>query len=320
MPEDPEESYVIHALHERARAVAPKAEGPPADDCAILPDGTALTVDAMVEGVHFDHRLTPADVGWKLVAVNASDLAACGARPAWGLLALSLPAPLDRAWVDAFAEGFAEGLAAFGVALQGGDTTRSPGPRVASLSAGGRLAAAPLLRSGGRPGDVIWVSGTLGDAALSFQRGAPEVGVDALARPRPPIALGPALAVRGLATAAMDLSDGLGRDLHRLAAASHVGARVERDALPTSARLAAARRAGLDTLPLQVGWGEDYELLFTARPADSDAVRALTSDLGVRVSPVGRLLPPGAVALDSGDWPSPWSHFPPSPRDGGRAR
>ncbi|MBM4368704.1 MAG: thiamine-phosphate kinase, partial [Deltaproteobacteria bacterium] len=135
--EDPGELFVIEAARAAAGTGARVGIG---DDGAVLADGTVVTVDTMVEGVHWDDRLSPADVGYKLVATNVSDLDAMGARPSWALLALSLPTPLDREWATAFFAGLGEARARWPFVLAGGDTTRVAGPRVASLTLGGHAA------------------------------------------------------------------------------------------------------------------------------------------------------------------------------------
>lgn len=263
MPEEPAdpdpEHQVIATLTAGQRL--PVAVVGPGDDAAILGDGRLLAVDAMVEGVHWDERSTPRQVGRKLFAVNASDIAACGGRVEWALLTLCLPQPLDQDWVKGFSAGLREALGP--VPLLGGDTTRSPGPRMASLTLGGRLVGPPLLRSGAGPGQDLWVSGRLGAAADAFHGEGP---LQPLVDPAPPLGLGPLLAERGLATAAMDLSDGLAADLPRLCRASGVGARV--DTLPTSS-----------TLERALGFGDDYELLFTALPRHRAEILSLPFDL-----------------------------------------
>ena len=273
------------------------------DDGAVLADGTALTVDAMVQGVHWDDRMDPADLGWKLVAVNASDLGAMGARPSWALLSLSLPKNLDSAWLPAFSTGLHEGLIAFGMSLIGGDTTTSPGPIALSLTAAGR-AQRPVTRGGGRPGDQLWVSGRLGASARGFFRGG-EAWADH-ARPRPPVALGVALAEAGLARAMMDLSDGLHADLNRLCAACGLGAEIAPARLPLAPGLAEEP----DALALAVAWGEDYELLFAATPEDGPAIEALGRSLGVALTPIGALCEAPGARLRGREWPAPlFSHF-----------
>jgi thiamine-monophosphate kinase len=305
MPDDPGERSIIDALLEGRPRVGPPPIVDVGDDVAVLPGGLAVGADTMVEGVHWDDKLSPADVGWKLVAVNASDLGATGARPAWCTLSLSLPRPLDLSWVRGFAAGLHAALAAFGVRLVGGDTTRSPGPRVAALTMGGPVAR-PLTRAGGRPGDALFVTGTLGDAAAGFAEGGP--GLAALRRPAPPVALGVALAESGLVNAMMDISDGLFTDLSRLCAASRCGATVEAAALPASPQVAASPQR----LAHQVAWGDDYQLLFTAPAERLPALRQLSGD--TPLTPIGRLDAAPGLRLVGADWPAPaLHHFGDSP-------
>lgn len=274
------------------------------DDAAVVPSqgsgSPIFTVDTMVEGRHFDARLDPSDVGWKLVAVNVSDIAAMGGRAHFALLSLSLPAPLERIWLDRFALGLGEALRHFGVRLVGGDTTACP-VRVASLTVGG-TAARPVGRGGARPGDVLWVTGTLGRAAEAML--SPTPTADALGwlrRPRPPVGMGAALGEEGLATAMMDLSDGLHRDLRRLCARSGCGAIVDPGALP-----------GPGPLGWRVAYGEDYELLFTAPPVYSDRVQSLAMRQRIPVTAIGLMTSGGGVLLsDMARWPAPLdAHFP----------
>ncbi len=306
MPDDPGERSLIATLLEgRFEAPALRPLVDVGDDAAVLPGGLALSADAMVEGVHWDGRLSPEDVGWKLVASNVSDLGAMGATPSWALLTLCLPRPLDLVWVRAFTVGLHAACAHFGLRLVGGDCTASPGPRMLSLAVGGH-APAPVTRAGARPGDLLWVSGTLGEAAAGFFWGGDALA--ALRRPDPPVALGVALAEEGLASAMMDLSDGLALDLGRLCAASGVGAQVLARALPASAAVAAAP----DRLSLQVAFGEDYELLFTSPAHRKADVLALGRRLGRSVHAIGTIDDQAAAGarLDSGPWPAGrFSHF-----------
>lgn len=299
-PDPDDEAHVIATLAAGARPGADVRVGI-GDDAALFSDGRVVTVDTMVEGVHWDERLSPADVGWKLVAVNVSDVAAMGGRPEWALLALSAPSPLDRAWIAAFAEGVTAACAHWGVALVGGDTTRAP-VRMASLTVGGH-APRPVLRSGGRPGDDVWVTGTLGRAAEAFLAASPRA--DAVAhfrRPEPRVAFAQALAGAGLATAMMDLSDGLRADLTRLCAASGCGATVDPGAIP-----------GDGPLAWRVSFGEDYELLFTADAERRDAVRSLATMERTPIARVGRLEPAPGLRLEGGaEWPAAlFTHFAP---------
>lgn len=282
---------------------------PPGDDAAVLADGTAITTDALVEGVHFDHRLDAADVGWKVLAVSVSDLAATGARPAWAVLDLCLPGH-DPDWIEAFARGFGEAAHHWGVTLIGGDTTASPGPRFAAVTLGGPCVAAPLQRGGGRPGDDLWVTGIPGLAGAGWSLPhPPAAALAALRRPEPPLAFALALVTDGLATAGMDLSDGLASDLPRLARASGCGARVDPQAMPPHPALDALPAA--EARRCRLAGGDDYELLFTAPPARRDAIVALAGRHGTRVSRIGALLDAPDARPTDGDWPAgSFSHFP----------
>lgn len=263
------------------------------DDGAILrpPAGRELVIvtDTLNSGVHFPESTAARDVGWKALAVNLSDLAAMGAAPAWCTLALSLPAP-DDAWLDACIDGFLALAARHGIALVGGDTTR--GPLSLTVTACGFVAAGTALRrDAAKAGDDIWVSGTLGDAAFALRevlqhRSCADELRSRLDRPTPRCILGQSLA--GIAHACIDISDGVLQDLGHICVASSVGAEVRLDALPGSAALA-AQAEGMERWRLQSA-GDDYELCFTADPARSDAVSALSESLGVRLTRVGRIV------------------------------
>ena len=248
------------------------------DDCALIevPPGheLAVTTDTLVAGHHFPVSTNPCDIGWKSLAVNLSDLAAMGAQARWFTLALTLP-DADGAWLDAFASGLQALAVQSGVALVGGDTTR--GPLSITVTAMGVLPAGTALRrDGARVGDRICVTGTLGDAALALRLlESPELSPalrERLDRPQPRLAAG--FALRGLANAALDLSDGLAGDLSHILAASKVGAEIFADLLPQSAefkRLAPPAQR----LALQAQGGDDYELC-VCLPADRvDEARAL---------------------------------------------
>lgn len=277
------------------------------DDCALLAPAPgmelALTTDMLIEGRHFLAGVPPERLGHKALAVNLSDLAACGAEPQAFTLALAMPAADER-----FLAGFARGLFALaeahGVDLVGGDTTA--GPLALCITAFGQVpAGAALRRSGARAGDALWVSGTLGDARLALEAFRGRVALadedfEAVRRamecPAPRVALG--LALRGVARAAIDLSDGLVGDLGHILRRSGVGARVERDALPRSAVLARQGEA-LQHECLLAG-GDDYELLFTAPAAHDDAVRAAARAAGVAVTRIGRIeAEPGLRIVDA---------------------
>lgn len=274
------------------------------DDCALLALAPgmqlATSTDMLVEGRHFLSTVDPACLGHKALAVNLSDLAACGARPLAFTLALALPQADDD-----FLAGFARGLFALaeahGCELVGGDTTR--GPLNICITAFGEVpAGAALLRSGARAGDTVWVSGTLGDARLALEvfRGTVALpGEDfaqvrrAMEQPQPRVVLGEAL--RGVAGSAIDLSDGLLGDLGHLLAASGVGACIDVDAIPRSAVLAAQTPAWQHTCTL--AGGDDYELLFTAPAAAEAQVRDAGRRAGVVVTAVGRIEPQSGLRL-----------------------
>ena len=264
------------------------------DDCALLapPPGMqlAVTMDTLNAGVHFPADTAPADIGWKALAVNLSDLAAMGAQPAWCTLALSLP-QADAAWLEAFCDGFLALAQMHGITLVGGDTTR--GPLSVSIAAHGVVPVGTALRrDGARAGDEVWVSGTLGDAAgalAQWQAGtaiAPPLRVR-LDRPTPRVALG--LALRGIASSCIDISDGLLADLAHICRVSGVGAELEADALPASPALGAAF-AGEAMRRLQATGGDDYELCFTAPATQCGAVQALAARLGLPLTRIGRIV------------------------------
>jgi thiamine-monophosphate kinase len=266
------------------------------DDCALLSPAPgqqlAVSSDMLVEGRHFLSTVAPERLGHKALAVNLSDLAACGAEPLAFTLALALPRG-DDAFAAALARGLFALADAHGIELVGGDTTA--GPLNLCLTVIGQVPPGQaLLRSGACAGDRLWVSGRLGDARLALEvfRGTVELaGNDfevvrrAMEQPEPRVALG--LALRGLATSAIDLSDGLVGDLDHVLARSGVGATVEIDALPRSAIVAAQPRA-LQHRCVLAG-GDDYELLFTAPAGQDEAVRAAGERAGVAVTPIGRI-------------------------------
>jgi thiamine-monophosphate kinase len=260
----------------------------------------------MVEGVHFDDSSTPEQVGRKLVAVNVSDIAACGATPLWAVLTICVPNPFNRDWVKRFSDGLNEALREHNVALIGGDTTRSTGGISLTLTVGGEHNGSPILRTGASPNQTIWVSGNLGDASGGFNiPGAPEPLTSAHRNPAPPTALGPRLV--GIATAAMDLSDGLSRDIHRLCKASECGAVIYPERLPASSFL--RKWGGNSLLTHQVGFGEDYELLFVAQESSRENILAIAAELDVKVTPIGETTKGSEVILAGDQWPKVWHHF-----------
>ena len=283
------------------------------DDAALLapPPGRQLvvTADTLNEGVHFPRGTSPADVGWKALAVNLSDLASMGAEPAWCTLSLSLPQS-DPAWIEGFLDGFLDLAGQHDIALVGGDTTR--GPLSIAVTAMGLVEPGRALRrDGARVGDEVWVTGTLGDAAggLALLDREPVPALRArLDRPTPRVAAGRALA--GIATACVDVSDGLLADLGHVCARSHVAARIDVDALPASAALMEVIGEA-DRIALQASGGDDYELCFTA-PADAGGdIDAVSAQLGLRFTRIGRIVAgEGVHPVDAKS--QPWS----SPRRG----
>nr|WP_207162252.1 thiamine-phosphate kinase [Thiocapsa imhoffii] len=275
------------------------------DDCALLtvPAQTdlAVSLDTLCAGVHFFPDCAPHAVGHKSLAVGLSDLAAMGATPAWATLALTLPRR-DDAWVGDFARGFRELAEAHGVRLVGGDTTR--GPLSVTVQVHGLVASGTAVRrSGACVEDLIWVSGTLGDAALALDRlragKSPDPALRArLERPTPRVTLG--VALRGLASAMIDLSDGLAGDLGHILAASGVGALIDVSALPLSPAVRAQVRATANwTLP--VAGGDDYELCFSAPARHADAIRALGAGCGCPLRVIGRVRPEPGLQLRDAD-------------------
>lgn len=278
----------------------PSADLGPGDDAALLTPRPgmqwAVSTDMLVEGTHFLPDTDPRDLGWKALAVNVSDIAAMGAQPRWATLALALP-DADESWIGAFADGFFECADQFGVELIGGDTTR--GPRNLSVTIMGEVPVGQALRrDGARPGDVVWVSGQPGRAALGLAHlqgrarlSEPALGecLRALHHPQPRVELG--LALRGLASAAIDISDGLLADLGHILLRSGVSARLQVAVSPVTE----GNPRGTPTwmLATYLSGGDDYELLFTAPPESSSAIAAL----GFEVTRLGVIEagPPGEL-------------------------
>lgn len=299
------------------------------DDAALVapPAGQeiAIAVDTMVEGVHFPVGTAAADIGWKSLAVNLSDLAAMGASPAWALLALTLPpqpAEQLREFIDGYAEGFAQLAQPHRLALIGGDTTR--GALTISVVVHGFVPPGKALtRASARAGDMVLVTGTLGDAAAGLQllqRGARvDEGdgraaylIERLHRPTPRLAAG--LALRGRASACIDISDGLLADLGHICEESDLGAEIETELLPRSPML----MASFDELTVRdfaLAGGDDYELCFTVPAAQVADVQTDLARLGCGATRIGRMVEGAGVRVRDaqGQWLEAthrgWDHF-----------
>ncbi|MGA9866982.1 MAG: thiamine-phosphate kinase [Acetobacteraceae bacterium] len=291
-----------------------------ADDAALIapPPGRelVLTVDAMVGGVHFLAADPPDLIGRKLLRVNLSDLAAKGAIPLGYLMTVAAPRDTSDAFFAGFAQGLAADQATFAITLLGGDTTRTPGPLTLSLTAIGHVAPGAMLRrAGARRDDGIWVTGTIGDGALGLRvaqgklHDATGYLLDRYRLPRPRLGI----ALAGVASAAMDVSDGLVQDLGHICRASGVGAVLEAARVPLSDP---ARAAGPQWFETCLTGGDDYELLMAVPPAHDAALIAACAAAGVAVTQIGRFHtgrpdvtvrgPDGeTLAFGSGGW----SHF-----------
>lgn len=280
------ESQVIERL--RRIATAPEARGL-LDDAAVL-DGLVITHDSIAEGVHFLSADPPASVGWKLVAVNLSDLAAKGAAPAGALLSLTISG--DGDWEDAFLGGVEAACESYGLKLLGGDTIMIPpgAPRVLGLTAIGRAGPNVPARSGGKPGDALWLVGTVGDAAagLALMQAQPNADgplVDVYRRPIPQLGAGQALAPS--AHAMMDVSDGVLLDARRMAEATGCSFIIELKQLPLSSAFVAERGQDLAARLFAATGGDDYALL-AALPRDLDP-STLSLPSKTRISRIGSL-------------------------------
>ena len=272
-----------------ARLLRPLAEGPEAlglvDDAALLAvrDGhrLAATADMLQADVHFCADDPPASIAKKALRVNLSDLAAMGAEPYGYFLSLGLPHGTDESWLRDFCAGLAADQKTYGIALMGGDTTRALGPFSLSITALGWVPEGQaLLRSGAKPSDLLYVSGTIGDAALGL-RHPDSPARERYLHPQPRVALGQSL--RGIASAAMDVSDGLVQDAGHLAAASGVALVIEAERVPLSGTVRAAIGHGFSREEALTG-GDDYELLFTAPPGTPMAHDPAVTCIG-RVEP-----------------------------------
>lgn len=286
------------ASHPAARALM--------DDAAVLEFGGSklvLTHDMIVEGVHFLPSDPPEDVAWKLVAVNLSDLAAKGARPIGMLIGYSLGG--EAGWDAGFVEGLSRAAETLNVPLLGGDTVSLPEGAVRSLgltgigAAGGRVPS----RSGAEAGDMLWVTGTIGDAGAGLRIAKGELGADdhllrRYRRPEPRLMTG--LRLAPLATAMMDISDGLLIDGSRLAAASGIGVSIDLDAVPLSMAFQDAFGGSQHARTFAATAGDDYELLFTAPQALASDIAAIAQDLDLPITCIGGVSAGDGLSLVNG--------------------
>lgn len=302
------------------------------DDAALIspPPGYELvvTVDAVAAGVHFFTDDDAADVGWKALAVNVSDLIAKGAAPHAYVMSVAFPNPPEPSWLIGFVRGLAEAQRSFGVSLAGGDTDRRPGPLSITITAFGFVPTGRIVRRAtARPGDSIFVSGTLGDSALGLKLrwegtagGRANVSaahrnhlLGAYLRPRPPLALAPIL--REFASASMDISDGLIKDLTRMVEASGTGARIETEAFPLSEAARAVVGVNGGELDAIATGGDDYQVLAAVSPENITSFAAAALAAGVAVTPIGRIVAGSGVVAIAPDgeavtFPDPgYDHF-----------
>lgn len=275
------------------------------DDCALVDVSNgmdlAVSTDTMVSGTHFFPDVDPENLGHKALAVNLSDMAAMGAMPYWAMLALTVP-NVNHDWLASFAKGFFDLAQEYNVSLIGGDTTR--GPLTLTVTIMGEVpAGAALRRSGAKAGNDVWVSGNIGDAALAVAHRhgrlvlAAEDYQEAVMRlyePTPRVALGQAL--RGLATAAIDVSDGLLADLTHICRLSGVGATLDYHSIPVSA--IGVKHIGTDPGRNAIlAGGDDYELCFTAHPNSRESIQELSDVLGVPITRIGEVKRGKGVSL-----------------------
>jgi thiamine-monophosphate kinase len=325
------EFALIDRLHARFRQAGVGVVKGIGDDTAALqvqPGNLLLaTTDAAVEDVHFRRQTTtPFVLGQRVLAVNLSDIASMGGEPRWALLSLGLPPTTPLAWVEALADGLGTEAARYGMAIVGGNLTRSPDRLVIDVTLLGEVASDQVLyRTGARPGDRVLVTGTLGDSAAGLALlagltpGPSEEAAFLIERhrlPTPRVAAGRAIAASGLATAMLDLSDGLAGDLAHLAEASGVGAVIDADRVPLSPAVRAlAAATGQDPLAWALRGGEDYELLLTAPPSATDRLVAVVQATGVPLTDVGEIRSARGLWLREPDGRSvplgdvAWRHF-----------
>jgi thiamine-monophosphate kinase len=326
------EHALIDAIRERISTAPSSLAVGIGDDAAVaVPDRGALqvlTTDALVEGVHFDRRFSsPADIGYKAVAVNVSDIAAMGASPRLALLSLMLPPALPVSDLDELVGGVLEMAAESGITLAGGNITRSPGPLIVDVTVTGAVRPRSVLtRAGGRAGHALFVTGHIGAAAAGLEWLQANVGgrpadpaladcVGRHRRPEPRARIGALLGRNRAASACMDLSDGLADAVRQVASASRTGASVDAAALPIHPGAAAwFAGAGRDAVDASIAGGDDYELLFAVPKRAGGRLRhVIQQSRGVPITRVGELTGDGVVDLRRGGTsfplPSGFTHF-----------
>jgi thiamine-monophosphate kinase len=308
-PRRPGEFELIAKYFAPLAAPSPGAFGL-ADDAAFLRvaqgDELVVTVDTLIEGVHFLRDDPPEMIAAKALRVNLSDLAAKTAAPVGYLLALSLPQWADEPWVARFSRGLAEDQKRYSVILLGGDTTATPGPLAISITALGTVpAGAGVHRSGATPGDLVFVSGTIGDAGAGLTilresqpelpKGARTALVARYRLPEPRLGLGRRLA--GIASAALDVSDGLIADLNHIAEASGVRIAVDALLIPLSSHLVELRGDNIGARTAAATAGDDYEIAFTAPAKKRDSLTRIAAETGVAITEIGRVERGGGTVL-----------------------
>lgn len=331
----PGERAIIEQIRKRLPAPPASLIVAAGDDAAVLvPERGAmqiLTTDALVEGVHFDRRFSSlGDVGFKAIAVNVSDVAAMGGTPSVVLLSLMLPDGTSMEEIDALLDGVLEMSGIAKVTVAGGNITRSPGPLVVDVTAAGHVRPRRILRrSGGRAGDALYVTGTIGAAAAGLEMlragvdvRQGDVGLKAEAacvqrhrRPEPRLRIGAILGRARVASACMDLSDGLADAVRQIAEASGTGATIDAAALPIDpAARAWFEAAGRDPVDAALAGGDDYELLFTLPRKTARRIRAVEAGArGVPLTRIGELTADRALVVLRDGQPAPlpegFTHF-----------
>lgn len=308
----PSERALIQQIRRRLPAVPPSLIVAPGDDAAVfVPERGAfqvLTTDALVEGIHFDRRFSSlADIGYKALAVNVSDIAAMGAKPEFGLLSLILPDWISSAALDELLGGVLEMAALARVSIAGGNISRSPGPLIVDVTVTGSVRPRRILtRGGGKPGDALYLTGTIGAAAAGLAALNQGVTTTAIAgcirrhqRPETRFRIGMLLGRNRAASACMDLSDGLADAVRQIAEAGGTGATIDASLLPVDS---AARQwfesQGTDPITASIAGGDDFELLFTVPRKRGGRLRAVRSaGRGVTLTRIGELTASSEIVL-----------------------